>query len=76
MKNIRYTTQYKKDLKRILNQPKKLKALQEVIDKLRNEISAVSAIQLIIHSKIVDLEIEGGNCKEIFCKVKIEGVSK
>lgn len=37
MKNIRYTTQYKKDLKLILNQPKKLKALQEVIDKLRNE---------------------------------------
>ena len=37
MKNIRYTSQYKKDLKRFLNQPKKLKALQEVIDKLRNE---------------------------------------
>ena len=37
MKNIRYTSQYKKDLKRFLNHPKKLKALQEVIDKLRNE---------------------------------------
>lgn len=37
MKEIRYTSQYKKDLKRFLNQPKKLKALQEVIDKLKNE---------------------------------------
>ena len=37
MKNIRYTSQFKKDLKRFLNQPKKLAALQEVIDKLRKE---------------------------------------
>ena len=37
MKEIRYTSQYKKDLKRFLNQPKKLNALQEVIDKLKNE---------------------------------------
>ena len=37
MKEIRYTSQYKKDLKRFLNQPKKLEALQEVINKLKNE---------------------------------------
>ena len=37
MKNIRYTSQYKKDLKRFLNQPKKLHELQKVIDKLKNE---------------------------------------
>ena len=37
MKEIRYTSQYKKDLKRFLNQPKKLKILQEVIDILKNE---------------------------------------
>ena len=37
MKNIRYTSQYKKDLKRFLNQPKKLQELQKVIDKLKNE---------------------------------------
>ncbi|MDE7189575.1 MAG: type II toxin-antitoxin system YafQ family toxin, partial [Muribaculaceae bacterium] len=37
MKELRYTSQFKKDLKRILNQPKKLKALNEVLDMLRNE---------------------------------------
>lgn len=38
MKEVRYTGQFKKDLKRILNQPKKLQALNEVIDMLKNEI--------------------------------------
>lgn len=37
MKELRYTGQFKKDLKRILNQPKKLKALNEVLDMLKNE---------------------------------------
>lgn len=37
MKEIRYTSQYKKDLKKFLNQPKKLTALQDVINKLKNE---------------------------------------
>lgn len=38
MKELRYTGQFKKDLKRYLNQPKKLKALNEVLNMLRNEI--------------------------------------
>ncbi len=38
MKELRYTRQFKKDLKRFLNQPKKLKALNEVLDKLKKEI--------------------------------------
>lgn len=38
MKELRYTGQFKKDLKRILNQPKKLKALNEVLDMLKNDI--------------------------------------
>ncbi len=38
MKELRYTSQYKKDLKRYLNQPKKLKALNEVLDMLKKEI--------------------------------------
>lgn len=38
MKELRYTSQYKKDLKRFLNQPKKLKALNEVLDMLKKEI--------------------------------------
>ena len=37
MNCIRYTSQYKKDLKRFLNQPKKLKSLQLFIDKLKNK---------------------------------------
>ena len=38
MKELRYTSRFKKDLKRILNQPKKLKALHEVLTMLRNEV--------------------------------------
>lgn len=38
MKRLKPSTQYKKDVKRILNNPRKLKALQEIVDKLRNEI--------------------------------------
>ena len=38
MKELRYTRQFKKDLKRILNQPKKLEELKTVLDMLRNEI--------------------------------------
>jgi mRNA interferase YafQ len=38
MKELRYTRQFKKDLKRFLNQPKKLEALNQVLDMLRHEI--------------------------------------
>lgn len=38
MKILRYTGQFKKDLKRILNQPKKLKALNEVLNMLKDEL--------------------------------------
>lgn len=37
MKKLKPSTQYKKDVKRILNNPRKLKALQEIVDKLKNE---------------------------------------
>lgn len=39
MKELRFTGQYKKDLKRYLNQPKKLQALNTVLDMLRNEVT-------------------------------------
>lgn len=39
MKELRYTGQFKKDLKRFLNQPKKLKALNEVLDMLKKEVT-------------------------------------
>ncbi len=38
MKELRYTRQFKKDLKRVLNQPKKLKGLLAVLEMLREEI--------------------------------------
>lgn len=38
MRELRYTGQFKKDLKRFLNQPKKLKALNDVLDMLKREI--------------------------------------
>ncbi len=38
MKRIQPTTQYKKDLKRYRNMPKKLAALKEVIVMLKNDI--------------------------------------
>lgn len=37
MKNLQPTTQYRKDLKRYKNQPKKLDALKEVLEMLKNE---------------------------------------
>ena len=37
MKQLRYTSQFKKDLKKFLNQPKKLKALNEVLKLLAKE---------------------------------------
>ncbi len=39
MKELRYTRQFKKDLKKFLNQPKKLEALNTVLDMLRREIT-------------------------------------
>ncbi|MDE6836266.1 MAG: type II toxin-antitoxin system YafQ family toxin [Muribaculaceae bacterium] len=38
MRRLRYTSQFKKDVKRVLNQPKKLAALNEVLHMLQNEI--------------------------------------
>lgn len=38
MKELRYTRQFKKDLKRFLNQPKKLKELKQVLNMLRNDM--------------------------------------
>lgn len=37
MKELRFTRQYKKDLKRYLKQPKKLEALKDVLEMLRTE---------------------------------------
>lgn len=37
MKELRYTGQFKKDLKRFLNQPKKLRALNDVLEMLMME---------------------------------------
>lgn len=39
MKELRYTRQFKKDLKRYLNQPKKLEELRIVLDMLRNDVT-------------------------------------
>ncbi len=39
MKELRYTRQFKKDLKRFLNQPRKLEELKVVLDMLRKEIT-------------------------------------
>lgn len=38
MKELRFTRQFKKDLKRFLNQPRKLAELNEVLDMLKREI--------------------------------------
>lgn len=38
MKELRYTSQFKKDIKRYLNQPGKLEELKNVLEMLRNEI--------------------------------------
>lgn len=38
MKKLKPSTQFKKDVKRILNNPRKLKALQEILNILENEV--------------------------------------
>jgi len=38
MKELRYTGQFKKDLKRFFKNPQKLKELNEVLDVLKNEV--------------------------------------
>lgn len=38
MKELRFTGQYKKDLKKFINQPSKLENLKNVLDLLKNEI--------------------------------------
>lgn len=42
MKTFRYTRQFKKDLKRFLNQPLKLEELRTVLEMLREEIALPS----------------------------------
>lgn len=46
MKVLRYTHQFKKDLKRFLNQPKKLEELNLVLNMLSNEIPLPEKYQL------------------------------
>lgn len=38
MKELRFTRQFKKDLKKFLNKPKQLRELKNVLDMLKNEI--------------------------------------
>ena len=45
MKKLQPTTQYRKDLKRIKNNPKKLTALKEVLKKLEKELPIPSEYQ-------------------------------
>ena len=45
MKRLQPTTQYRKDLKRIKNNPKKLTALKEVLKKLEKELPIPSEYQ-------------------------------
>ena len=44
MKKLQPTTQFRKDLKKYKNQPKKLKALKEVLEMLSNETKEAKKI--------------------------------
>lgn len=63
MKELRYTRQFKKDLKRFLNQPKKLEELKNVLDMLRNEITLPEKYRLHTlkgeYSGCLECHIEG-----------------
>ena len=63
MKELRYTRQFKKDLKRFLNQPKKLEELKNVLDMLRNEIALPEKYRLHTlkgeYSGCLECHIEG-----------------
>lgn len=55
MKTLRPSTQYKKDLKRIRNNPKKAEALLEVLRMLENEIPIPEELNLIYSSMIMQV---------------------
>ena len=63
MKELRYTRQFKKDLKRYINQPKKLRVLNAVLDMLRNEIALPEKYRLHTlkgeYSGCMECHIEG-----------------
>lgn len=63
MKELRYTRQFKKDLKRFLNQPKKLEELNTVLDMLRNEVSLPKKYRLHplsgLYTGCLECHIEG-----------------
>ena len=64
MKELRYTRQFKKDLNRYLNQPKKLEELKTVLNLLRNEIPLPEKYRQHIlkgeYSGCLECHIEGG----------------
>ena len=72
MKELRYTSQFKKELKRFLNQTKKLKALNDVLDMLRNEIPSQytdtesqvlkrkKTLKISVFNRVVPLGLEPG----------------
>lgn len=66
MKRLKPSTQYKKDVKRILNNPRKLKALQEIVDKLRNEIPIPAKISPIC-LRVIMPDIWNAILRAIFC---------
>ena len=63
MKELSYTRQFKKDLKRYINQPKKLRVLNAVLDMLRNEIALPEKYRLHTlkgeYSGCMECHIEG-----------------
>lgn len=63
MRELRYTRQFKKDLKRYINQPKKLRVLNAVLDMLRNEITLPEKYRLHTlkgeYSGCMECHIEG-----------------
>lgn len=63
MKELRYTRQFKKDLKRFLNQPKKLEELKIVLEMLRNETTLPEKYRLHTlkgeYSGCLECHIEG-----------------
>ena len=63
MKELRYTRQFKKDLKRFLNQPKKLEELNIVLEMLRKDISLPEKYRLHTlkgdYSECFECHIEG-----------------
>lgn len=77
MKELRYTSQFKNDLKRFLNQPKKLKALNDILNMAADMLKThcmISRRPVMTFTKEAQEALKNHiwerNVRELFCLIR------